>query len=1747
MILTYHKIHPESKTIWWVTPDSFYRQMSDLRSKKVVYLDDYDPADENQVVITFDGVYKEIWKYAVPILRHFGYPFELFVIGGTIGKDNAFDTVEPLTEFADLETLKKMVTAGGRLQWHSWSHARLAGTTDLNIFEKELTVPAELQQLDPQCFKWYAYPHGERDDLYRSQVTSRFIGALACDDGNDADRYDLNRLTVYENTRLSKTTVSLIIPCYNYGHLAAEAIESALLQTYPPDEILFIDDASSDSSLEIARRYEPRIRVEANEKNMGVVENFRKAVELTSGDYIVFLGADNRFRSDYVEESKAILDANPDVGMVYTHFALFGPRAAVEAAHTGGVPHPAAPDIFIRKFPANPETDIREKNYVHGSSMYRRAAYNDAGGYVKDYMPEDNSLFARMLDKGWKARLWDAPSLEYRHHSKEQVNHLKSYEMENVYLRREIGRLNQTVSKLENTIFDLDKQLVESKNLAVQKEFEALALQRTKDWKSILRQRRLKEFYLPVGSRIELWVNRIIRVLTLPFWVRRERAVRKNMELIRSSAYFDSSWYLQKYPDVDASVIDPARHYLLDGAFEGRDPGPNFSSYWYLNAYPDVDRSDMNPLVHYLLHGRKDGRIPNANGILLGEDAQTSQDPELLSWKTENLSTRIREHGGLSGIVSKAMWTLRRRGFGSLVEQIHKELTRGTVATSKLEPEMAVALEYRVVPYYLKHYFAAPKTSPENSPRIAIHLHLENLDQAQDFGKYLANVPVPFTLFVSIPNGEGQVTHWVQTTLPMVQEMRVTITPTHARNLVSFVVEFEKQFSKYDVVAHLHKFDEDFDEVMNNLFGSAEGIHQILQLLQQDASFVYSSQKIKKLHHGQVWGNIHPTLQKLAGKYWKQFPAKDARVEFPQGGVFWAKPIALEKFLALPVKYENVSEEASIDLEKLLLFSAKDQPGRNYRLHSPYTDPVSSTYENENDYSNRIVHNSVKVLSYYLPQFYPIPENDEWHGNGFTEWNKMRNTTPLFYGHDQQRAPHADIGYYNLTTTDVLKQQSQWMKQAGVAGQIFYHYWFTGKLILEKPAQMLLTDPGIDMPFCFCWANENWTRRWDGNEREILLKQDYSAEDAAAFINYLIPFFKDKRYITIEGRPVLFIYRPSSIPDYALYKKIWNTTCAQNGLPKPYVVAVLTRGATSPIEFDMDAGCERVLHDWTDNAVPNIKDDLHKYWDLNGSVLDYNAVADHYMAQPPLEGFTYFRSLIPTWDNSPRYGSEAYVLHNSTPGKFQQWLEHLVQDAEIRLPHGHRFVVVNAWNEWAESAILDPDKKHGYAYLNSIGRTLSDIPYEGREYLVQQISLNETISISFDEKPFGTLRNDPEQRRKFFACLAQSSLFEKCRLKFAQPQVAEWFEEVHPGFNVEKQAEDGGQFGIHLKQICYFPPDALEPMLQMALHYNVGMVIPTVLNDVAFTHAGLSTHWEWKGSLDDLPLILLNKNGNNLVKCCVDSGVFISLPSSDPNAISDPVSTIIRFHRSGDMKLLQNALYSLLAQTDCVVQPILAVQDLPEPMLAELQSMLGKIPFHNKYAPKVKRYQSDASCSDLRSLMLNQELKLVRTQFASFLDYDDVLFAGAYSWLIARLKKTGKNASFGLIYTADINKSENRILKRSVVYDYGKSYRDFYNNNHTPIHGFMLDTTKINLDEIEYIKCMKYMEDYYLTLQIFSEKDTDWESLREGVFIGDYYHYEDHPQTLANLGMKKKIDLLQDPAYRACEEQIVSLRRKVRR
>jgi GT2 family glycosyltransferase len=459
MILMYHKVSLESPTVWWVTADAFWRQMEQLTRYEVVPLSKYDPSNPRHVVITFDGAYENVYTFALPILRRFRHPFELFVVGDLIGRGNEFDQpTEPPARFATPEQLKAMVQCGGRLQWHTRTHPDLA-KVDGEGLDRELWVPDEIRGLDPDGFRWFAYPHGRNPVSVVDAVRARFDGAVSCVDGDDRDRYQFNRVTVTNETSFAKSTVSLIIPNYNYGRFAAEAIESALAQTVAPKEILFIDDCSDDISMDVAKRYEGRIRVVRNERNLGIVDNFNKAVSLTSGNYICFLGADNRFRSDYVEQCQRLLDGRPDVAIAYTNVVFFGPRAEVMAVKLGIPPVPHTTNMFLWRLPEFDEKArqlLETGSCIHGSSMYRRSAFEQVGGYKKDGPQEDHNLFRRMVRAGWEAVLCPEFLLEYRQHSRDQADTKVNDALEVVHLRRENKRLSDERNALEKKLGSIE-------------------------------------------------------------------------------------------------------------------------------------------------------------------------------------------------------------------------------------------------------------------------------------------------------------------------------------------------------------------------------------------------------------------------------------------------------------------------------------------------------------------------------------------------------------------------------------------------------------------------------------------------------------------------------------------------------------------------------------------------------------------------------------------------------------------------------------------------------------------------------------------------------------------------------------------------------------------------------------------------------------------------------------------------------------------------------------------------------------------------------------------------------------------------------------------------------------------------------------------------------------------------------------------------------------------------------------------
>lgn len=1223
---------------------------------------------------------------------------------------------------------------------------------------------------------------------------------------------------------------------------------------------------------------------------------------------------------------------------------------------------------------------------------------------------------------------------------------------------------------------------------------------------------------------------------------------------------FDSHYYQKSYPDVTAAGLDPFDHFYDFGWKEGRNPSANFSVDGYLQRYPDVRLLGVNPLIHYLRHGYHEGRmVPTVSGstmrleLRLSGPAHGARLARLLMNEPSLISKFVHEarRGGVRHAIGLARAKAQRT---SMAPAAHAEVL--------IEPISAEYGTYKVVPYYLNPYQQEELELPELN--IGIHLHLFYTDMLDQCVEYLRNIPLPFDLYVSVPE-QAETTNWeakFKLGLPLIRQILVERVPNRGRDLAPLIIQFGQKLAEYDVVAHFHTkksphketLERWFGAIMDALCGTRSGVSQILRLLNDDGKVVYPAGNHIAHWDSTGWSDNEEVAQALLKKHTKLDIADFRTTEFPQGSMFWGRGSALREFLKLPLQYQDFAEEPiaadatlAHALERLILVLSNSHEGRNYRIESQALSREPQQYfEEQYDFSGELVHDSIKVLAYYLPQFHPTPENDEWHGKGFTEWHKVRAANPLFEGHYQQHIPHPDIGYYHLDSPEQLALQADMMRQAGVHGLIFYHYWFSGKLILEKPAQMLLDHPEIDMPFSFCWANENWTRRWDGNEKEILLGQVYSPDDALAFIRYLIPFFQDERYIKVEGRPVLFVYRPSAMEHVDDYLRIWREECERCGLPAPYVVATLTRGAVSPQHYGMDAAVERVLHDWTGGAVEDIRHQLNPYGSINGSVLDYSEVADHYMHKALDNDYVLFRSLVPTWDNTARYGTEAILLHRFTTGKFQEWLEHLIRYSMKELPADRRFVVVNAWNEWAEGAHLEPDTRFGYGYLNSIGRALSDYGFNDTHYLERQLRSDMMIRIELTGEAERQLAEDGEARRKFIHCLASSTLFQRHGIVTTDSELKEALGEK--GIRCTDAPYASTVYTLRFNQIYLFPATCIESLLLMALRHPGFAISPSLLNDPAYLHDPKATNFDldfWKRAGMEVARDFNNLKG---YKVATKAACFRLLPSkAAPGDALPTVSTVMRFHRHASLDLLANAMLSLVTQVDCKVRLHLAVQDLDEEELSQLDEALSRVPWVADCEPIVRPYYSSESNPDLRSLMLNESLKAVGAGYAAFLDYDDLLFPQAYRSLLERLKSTGKNATFGRVYATSVDALTGMILKRDRTYEYGFSYEEFVRLNHAPLHSFMLNLDKIDLGRLHYHDDMKFMEDYYLTLQLFDRHNTDWASLRNCEFLGDYVHRVGgtDTHTLAIHDEQQRQVLLSSEHYVVCEERITELRRRL--
>ncbi len=352
-----------------------------------------------------------------------------------------------------------------------------------------------------------------------------------------------------------------------------------------------------------------------------------------------------------------------------------------------------------------------------------------------------------------------------------------------------------------------------------------------------------------------------------------------------------------------------------------------------------------------------------------------------------------------------------------------------------------------------------------------------------------------------------------------------------------------------------------------------------------------------------------------------------------------------------------------------------------------------------------------RLIAFYLPQFHPIPENDGWWGKGFTEWTNVANAQPQFSGHHQPHIP-ADLGFYDLRLPEARTAQADLARQYALEGFCYWHYWFHGRRLLQRPFDEVLALGQPDFPFCLAWANESWSRRWLGEPRDILISQTYSPEDDLDHALWLVRAFSDPRYIQVHGRPLFLIYRPLDLPEPRRTTDTFRIECIKHGLPEPYLLGInghcrqvdcRNLGFDGTLNFEPQLG---ILPDFAEDDVRLSKLRRNtRLGVLNAKLKIYDYAEARRLMQEERD-FPVIPCIFVGWDNTPRRGSNSIIILNSRPEVFESGLAALIKQV-IDQPYDERLVFVNAWNEWAEGNHLEPDLTNGLKFLNAIKRVNS--------------------------------------------------------------------------------------------------------------------------------------------------------------------------------------------------------------------------------------------------------------------------------------------------------------------------------------------------------------------------------------------------------------------------------------------------------
>lgn len=707
-----------------------------------------------------------------------------------------------------------------------------------------------------------------------------------------------------------------------------------------------------------------------------------------------------------------------------------------------------------------------------------------------------------------------------------------------------------------------------------------------------------------------------------------------------------------------------------------RDSGV-FDEQWYLNEYPDVLSLGLDPVVHYLMIGAQLGRHP---GPAFDADWYVGQYKDVAE----------------SGVNPLVHYIVHGRFEGREIRGLDQVEGNSLPAVPTAESDS----HFTVLPGaagLLPDLFCLKASVP--NARVAIVTYSAGVsaaglvdaflqEQREDFD-HIDLCPISMSL-----RSRPSIAVRCKRKVTVVYPDRHGVAAPFLHMVNSGVLE------QYDAVCWVVP-------PADSESGLVKGDEGLAGLLCDQVDIGLISDEIRARSN---WGG--PEVKRLLGTFLPRLGCQvpSEVVLSPMGDVVWINPLLLRQLRAVPVgptellnKDGKATEAGRIAVQAMLgIFAHQggmdviDCEAARTRL-SPSGSAAVVTRQRK-----------IKAIAFLLPQFHPIPDNDLWWGKGFTEWNNVTRARPLFRGHYQPRLP-ADLGYYDLRLPEVQEHQARLAQAHGVHGFCYYYYWFNGKKLLNAPIEQMVASGKPGLPFCVCWANENWSRNWDGQNRHVLLQQQYTMEGNRAFIREMIALMKDPRYIRHHGKPVLLVYRIRVIPNWLETAKMWREECRSAGIGEIHLCAVrfgLEPLDGPPAEFGVDSYVLFPPHEAQRVDVRSAQLDLNR--DFHGELFSYDAVVDGDIQRFD-EGYPWpvHRGAMMGWDNTARRLTASRIFAGATPARFRYWLKNIVEQENRHNRDDESLVFINAWNEWAEGTYLEPDQRYGTAYLSAIKSAFS--------------------------------------------------------------------------------------------------------------------------------------------------------------------------------------------------------------------------------------------------------------------------------------------------------------------------------------------------------------------------------------------------------------------------------------------------------